>query len=273
MFGRASLFFALVVLGVLAGTADSASGHGDLLVTSCDPPAAASSQNGKLRGIVFSADRPFFAVEIGASGIAGTHEFSAELRRSSGFEGPPEATSGVSVNLTPVSSTVHIDFEPIPVAGDETFSLRFVDVVSPLNDTFFFDGESEYDGCPDVTTTAEIEGPDPEPREVAPVFVVLSGHEIRFVWGDSSCEGQVAAHDAFPPLRYALANAVAPAGGGCPQIGTNAGIDGVPRIWGDWDCGGGVGTGDVLVILAAIADVDTPIQDCPAVGEPIEITL
>ena len=101
------------------------------------------SPNGDLaefRGIRFTVDESFVAVEVRMDGrAAGTYNFTAELRRSTGFTAPVEASSPVSVvlpgthNVTPYP-VVHIDFQKreLPVGPPLAMKIARDDLVAQM---------------------------------------------------------------------------------------------------------------------------------------------
>ena len=118
-----------------------------------------SGDQAALRGIVFTVSQGFSAVEVRMAGaVAGTYFFTAELRRSSGFTGPADYSQNVSIDLpltgAPPYKPVHIDFGNIPVAGAETFSLRFTNFDAP-GLSFFETFGIGNKPCPNVMETEE----------------------------------------------------------------------------------------------------------------------
>lgn len=88
-----------------------------------------------LRGIRFSVNQSFNAVEVRMSGsVSDAYSFTVELRRSTGFTATPIVAPLVQVDL-PVSGAtpytpVRIEFGNIAVSGTETFTLKFVNYKS-----------------------------------------------------------------------------------------------------------------------------------------------
>lgn len=96
-----------------------------------------------LRGIRFTVSQEFTSVEVRmSSSAAGSYSFTAELRRSTGFTGAASYSKAVTANIPGTSQVtpylpVNINFGSVPVAGNETFTLRFVSVSGP--GTLFFE--------------------------------------------------------------------------------------------------------------------------------------
>lgn len=113
-----------------------------------------------------------------AGSVAGTYSFTAELRRSSGFVGPVEASVPVS-QFVPTNSAhpfglVHIDFpNTVDVTGDETFTLRFSDITGQ---GILYIEQTGFDNlpCPDVEETNENNVANPTERSEPAGFKVLA---------------------------------------------------------------------------------------------------
>jgi len=121
-----------------------------------------------LRGIRFTVDQAFQFVEVRLAGsVAGNYVITAELRRSSGFVTTPIATDTISVNLPETGSVpfhpVQFDFGNITVTGDETFTVKMLNVDSagtPYLETFGIGNTP----CPNVQETDENNVADPTER-------------------------------------------------------------------------------------------------------------
>jgi len=203
--------FATVALATLALPAQPAlhapsvaAAGGEQEILECDI-VGPGGDRADLRGIRFTVDRPFVAVELRMEGrSAGGYGFTALLRRSTGFTVPVEATVDVEVDL-PVSRTtpypvVRIDFpEAITVTGLETFTLKFVAVSGP--DVLYFEtaGIGSFP-CPDVEETEENNVPNPTLRSDPAGFRVWGSPEGPFV-GDVDCNGKMSAIDATLVLQ------------------------------------------------------------------------
>jgi hypothetical protein len=111
------------------------------------------------RGIRFTASKPFGLVALSFSGTEGNYSFDAELRRSSGFTAPVEATASAtarfpSIGLLPNPSAL-IDFGNVAVTGPETFTLRVLNVAGPGVLYWETHGIGSQTQCADVDETEE----------------------------------------------------------------------------------------------------------------------
>jgi hypothetical protein len=85
-----------------------------------------------LRAIRFQVSQPFTQIKLRmAGGTAGLYNIDAELRRSNGFLSPVEALVDDKIVNLPASGVepqgeVLLDFGTINVAGNETFTLKFI---------------------------------------------------------------------------------------------------------------------------------------------------
>lgn len=249
------------------------SAHGNSTILFCDVPSSAGD-NLSTRGIVFSVDQPFLAVEIKVNTeTEGPYSFTAELRRSIGFEAPVEATSTVSGEFAAVNGNIiHFDFfPPIPVAGRETFSMKWTDISFPTGeDAAFFHKQQDSDDCPDTYETADNFGEDPQLRNGVPWVKVLATLG-SYLWGDTKCDGKVDIGDALEYVRQ-LAD-VASGDGECPTVGDEVTITS-QLTWGDWNCDGTANALDAVLTLAALADTDEPPDTgCRALGSSLDLIV
>ena len=96
-------------------------------------------------------------------------------------------------------------------------------------------------------------------------FVVRLGEGE--IGGDVDCSGSANPIDSLKILR-ADAGLGNPIVAGCPEIGDEALINGVLRIWGDMNCNGSVDPVDSLVLLRFDAGLSINVPaGCPALGE------
>jgi hypothetical protein len=111
-------------------------------ILTCPGVGTGGDQAGS-RGIRFVVSQTFTQVKVRmAGGTAGLYNIDAELRRSSGFLGPAEAVISGQVINVPASGSepygeVILDFGDIIVAGNETFTLKFI--VNGGPDSLFFE--------------------------------------------------------------------------------------------------------------------------------------
>ncbi len=186
----------LVVLTAVAaiGMPVPASAHGDDVILECKV-AGVGGDRADLRGIRFTVDREFVAVEVRMDGrVSGTYTFTAELRRSTGFTAAVDASSPVSVNLpgtlVPPYAVVHIDFPNIAVSGAETFTLKFSRVSGPGNLFFEMAGIGSFP-CPNVEETNENNVAVPTVRSDPTGFRVLASNQAPSVSGVSPISSSV----------------------------------------------------------------------------------
>ena len=131
---RSGWLWILGILMVLTGP--MAYAHSGEVIASCDV-VGVTGDLADWRGLKFVVDQSFASVEVRMAGsYAGIYDLTAELRRSTGFDGPVEAAARVHATVAATSSgtpysVVHIDFPEVSASGSTTFTLRFVDVVGP----------------------------------------------------------------------------------------------------------------------------------------------
>ena len=148
-------------------------------ILECTAPGTGGDR-ADLRGVRFTVDESFYAIEMNfAASSAGTFDFDAELRRSTGFTGPADYTTLDPV-ITPLPATsdglpyktVRLDFGSVPVSGSETFTLKFVENSAP---SFWFFETHGFgnDPCPNVIETNENNVAAPTERGDPAGFKVL----------------------------------------------------------------------------------------------------
>jgi hypothetical protein len=151
--------------------------HDGPVVAACDVTGT-GGDFAYLRGLRFSAGAAFTSIEVRMHPSAsGVYEFTAELRRSFGFEGPALAavrsSATLAGGLTPPYTVVHLDFPIIPVSGYETFTLRFMDIAGPGALYFEVAGVGNFP-CQDIIVTEVNEGANPTPRSSATGMRILA---------------------------------------------------------------------------------------------------
>jgi len=171
---------ALIIAIIILFPYPQSAAHGDRILVECDV-VGGGGDLARLRGIRFSADEDFDAIEVRMDGrVGGVYEFNAELRRSSGFTGVAEATSGVisisvpgTHNNTPFP-VVHIDFPRVAASPGETFTLKFAGVSGPSDLFFEVAGIGNFP-CPNVEETEFNTSENPVVRSDPTGFRVLAG--------------------------------------------------------------------------------------------------
>lgn len=144
----------------------------------------AAGDRADLRGIRFTVDQEFSAVEVRMQGSSpGIYSFSAELRRSTGFLGPAEKViHGLAMEVTGDEQEtpylpIRIDLGEIPLSGSQTFTLKFTNVHGPgmLYFETFGIGKAP---CEDVEETDENNVASPTVRGDPAGFRVLAGDPL-----------------------------------------------------------------------------------------------
>jgi serine/threonine protein kinase len=142
------------------------------------PGVGTGGDRADLRGIRFTVNQSFTQVKVRmAGGTAGAYNIDAELRRSNGYLGPAEAVLSNEIINVPASGSepqgeVILDFGNIPVAGNETFTLKFI--VNSGPGTLFFEifgiGNTP---CANVEETNENDVANPTERSDPAGFEVI----------------------------------------------------------------------------------------------------
>jgi hypothetical protein len=242
-----------------------ASSHGSVNILECTAPQV-SGDNAANRGIQFTVDQSFVAIEVGLDAGADTYDFDAELRRSSGFLGAAEA----SVHMSGVSTgTAHIDFPAeIPVSGSETFTLKFANVTGP-SAMFIQQTGLGNTPCPGVTETEENDVANPTDRMVDPTpFRVLGLPQTPTPTPSPTPSASPTPSETATPSATPTTTATATA----TASPTPTTSPGVTLAWGDDDCDGDVDSVDGLKDLRYVAGL--PVQQtepCPDLGSQVGI--
>lgn len=166
--------------------------HDGTVVADCD--AVGSGGDSISRGLQFRVGADFASVEVRMSpSTSGVYEFTAELRRSVGFDGPILAAVRVTENLTAMGSqtpwqVVHIDFPLIAVSGSETFTLRFIDKIGSGALYFETPGIGSFP-CQDIVVTENNTAADPTLRTSAAGMRILAPPEAKCP--DGGCQGDI----------------------------------------------------------------------------------
>ena len=98
------------------------------------------------------------------------------------------------------------------------------------------------------------------------------------MWGDVDCKDGVRTRDSQAILRHVLEQNPLSQNEPCPDIGQTVTVDGVERIWGDWDCKGDapdeVATRDSQAILRHVLDQNPLSQNepCPDIGDLVQVS-
>ncbi len=166
----------LILFGFVSLFSFPVQGHTALTqIAGCTFDPEAGGDLADLRGIRFTLSEDFQALELfmGASG-PGVYVFTAEIRRSSGFDGEPLRQVRVSADLpkSPTKTLVHIDFSEVEVSLEQTFTLRFVQFSGPGR-AYFAVKPQEPDLCPNVEETESNTGNDLQVRANEPWLRVL----------------------------------------------------------------------------------------------------
>jgi hypothetical protein len=93
------------------------------------------------------------------------------------------------------------------------------------------------------------------------------------VWGDSDCNGSVAARDNQAVLRNVLGQPALSQTEPCPDLGDVVTVDGVSRTWGDWDCNGAITARDNQALLRHVLS-QAPLsqtEPCADIGAEVEV--
>jgi len=97
--------------------------------------------------------------------------------------------------------------------------------------------------------------------------------QMRLLWGDVDCDGDVDAVDALKVLRHVVRLAVSQEVP-CPDIGSTVTVDGTPRLWGDVDGYGDVDAVDALQILRHVVRLRVAQQPgTPPIGSRVLVVL
>lgn len=249
------------------------SGAGDVTIALCDVPGV-GVDNARVRGIVFTVDKPFESVQVRLDlSQAGHFDFTAEVRRSTGFVSPPVGTQVFSFDLPAGHMFIQFDFGPIPVVGRETFTFRLTDVTTPDDIGIFYEGAANVDTCPDFYDTNENNVANPTVRGNEMFVRVLGSSIYPDVWGDTKCDGVVRVDDALAQVRQ-LAGIAEPAAIVCTAVGSPVLVNGTLGQFADWNCSGTAEASDAVAILAAIGRIEsTPAGGCRAVGAAVAIDV
>lgn len=130
------------------------------------------------RGIRFTVNQTFTQVKVRmAGGTAGAYNITAELRRSDGFLGAAEAVLSNEIINVPASGSepygeVILDFGDILVAGNETFTLKFI-LNSGPGSLFFETFGIGSTPCANVEETNENDVANPTERGDPAGFEVI----------------------------------------------------------------------------------------------------
>lgn len=267
-----TLAAALIAVCIVLNPSQS-SGDGDATIALCEV-SGPSVDDARINGIVFTVDKPFESVQVRLDlAQAGHYDFTAEIRRSTGFVSPPVGSQHQSYDFSAGHWYIQFEFGPIPVVGRETFAFRLTNVATPDDIGLFFEGTANVDTCPDFYDTNENNVADPSVRGNE-MFVAVRGSSIYpDVWGDTKCDGVVRVDDALAEVRQ-LAGIAEPAAIVCTAVGSPVLVDGVPGQFADWNCSGTADASDAVAILAAIGRVEsTPAGGCRAVGAAVSIDV
>jgi hypothetical protein len=267
-----TLTAALIAVGIVFKPSQSL-GDGDVTVALCDAPGV-GVDNARVRGLVFTVDRPFESVQVRLDlSQAGHYDFTAEIRRSTGFVSPPVSSQHQSYDFSAGHLYIQFEFGPIPVVGRETFTFRLTNVATPDDINIFYEGAANVDTCPDFYDTNENNVADPSVRGNEMFVRVLGSSIYPDVWGDTLCDGLVGVEDALAEVRQ-LAGISQPAAIVCTAVGSPVLIDGTPGQFADWNCSGTAEASDAVAILAAIGRIEsTPVGGCRAVGAAVSIDV
>jgi hypothetical protein len=97
--------------------------------------------------------------------------------------------------------------------------------------------------------------------------------QMRLLWGDVDCSGDVDAVDALQLLRYVVLLPVEQQDL-CPDVGSTVSVDGIPRLWGDVDGDGDVDVVDALKVLRHVAGLPVGQQpDTSPIGREVRVAL
>jgi hypothetical protein len=249
------------------------SGAGDVTIALCDV-AGEGVDNARLRGIVFTVDKPFESIQVRLEmSQQGHYDFTAEVRRSTGFVSPPVGSQQFSYDMPAGHNYIQFDFDPIAVVGRETFTFRLTDVSTPGDLGIFFEGTGNVDTCPDFHDTNENSVAEPTVRGNEMFVRVLGSSIYPDVWGDTKCDGVVRVDDALAQVRQ-LAGIAEPAAIVCTSVGSPVLANNTPGVFADWNCNGTAEAGDALAILAAIGGVEPlPAAGCRPIGAAVSIDV
>ena len=151
-------------------------------ILACTKTGTGGDQAG-LRGIRFTVDENFCAVEVRMAGEnAGLYSFDAEIRRSTGFTTSVER-SVQNITLDAPATGAHpyaplrISFGDISVSGKETFTIKFTNISGP--GTLFFETYGiNVNVCGNMEETDNNTGSNPGGRGDVAGFRVLTGDAL-----------------------------------------------------------------------------------------------
>ena len=128
-----------------------------------------------LRGMRFHVDHPFQGARFNMrANVSGRYSFDAELRRSTGFTAPAEASTTMEVDLDATEWTsVPAYFDAVPVDGLESFTLKLTNFSGPGSAYFQVTVPGAAD-CPNIEETSSNTAGTPTVRGDPAAFSVIS---------------------------------------------------------------------------------------------------
>jgi len=141
----------------------------------CDEEGGGSGDRADLRGMRFHVDHPFQGARFNMiANVSGLYSFDAELRRSTGFTAPVEASTTMEVALgTAEHTSVPVYFDVVPVDGLESFTLKLTNFSGP-GTVYFQVTVPEAEDCPNVEETSSNTSGTPLVRGDPAAFSVIS---------------------------------------------------------------------------------------------------
>lgn len=212
-----------------------------------------------IEGSIVSGNEPMNCINIVGTVIVPTSlGYNIDDRESCDFE-----SAGDMSNTDPMLGALHD-------AGGDVGNMRNLPEDSPAVNAWLT-------GCPPPT----VDGRQEDRPSGSDCDIGAFEREILLPptlrdWGNINCNNGVEASVDGMLLLVAVADVdfIVPQGSvPCPDIGQSISVQGYPSAnsWGDMDCNGQMNAADVLRIFQYDAGVDTPVLDCPDVGEEVTV--
>ena len=128
---------------------------------------------------------------------------------------------------------------------------------------------------PEGTVTFDTNDINPTPTP-APITPSPTPFTLNLIWGDSDCNGAVAARDGQAILKHFLDQDELSVSEPCPSLSERVMISGEEQMWGDWDCSDAVAPRDGQASLKEFLSQTPPAaigSPCPGLGDAVAVQI